>query len=109
MNQEARARGRPERNPVRVCTVRPSIDLGHVAYDFLAERRRGIRTQTAVVHALLRTIDVGEAAEADLASFLLFDDEYVRLLIELGRRDAANMRDELEDFFFGSTLFSQSP
>jgi NTE family protein len=102
MNAEAAARGRPQRNPVRVCTVRPSADLGHVAYDFLAERRRYTRTDTAVVHALLRTIDVGEAAEADLASFLLFDDEYVRLLIELGRRDAAQMRDELEDFFFGS-------
>lgn len=101
MNQEAVARGRPQRNPVRVCTVRPSVDLGHVAYDFLAARRR-IRSEAAVVHALLRTIDVGEAAEADLASFLLFDDEYVRLLIELGRKDAAHMRDELEDFFFGS-------
>jgi NTE family protein len=102
MNQEARARNRAQRNPVRVCTVRPSVDLGHVAYDFLAERRRRLRTETAVVHALLRTIDVGEAAEADLASFLLFDEEYVRLLVELGRRDAAQMRDELEDFFFGS-------
>jgi len=102
MNQEARARNRAQRNPVRVCTVRPSVDLGHVAYDFLAERRRRLRTETAVVHALLRTIDVGEAAEADLASFLLFDEEYVRLLVELGRRDAAAMRDELEDFFFGS-------
>ncbi len=102
MNREARVRGRPERNPVRVCTVRPSVDLGHVAYDFLAERRWHIRTETAIVHALLRTIDVGEAAEADLASFLLFDEEFVRVLIELGRRDAAQMRPELEDFFFGS-------
>jgi hypothetical protein len=45
---------------------------------------------------------VGEAADADLASFLLFDEAYVHVLVELGRRDAAHMRDEIADFFFGS-------
>jgi NTE family protein len=102
INQEAHARGKPARNPVRCCTVRPSIDLGRVADDFLGEKRRRVRADTAIVHAMLRAIDVGEAADADLASFLLFDEAYVHVLVELGRRDAAHMRDEIADFFFGS-------
>jgi NTE family protein len=100
INREARARHKPARNPVRVCAVRPSVDLGYVAHAYLSQRGRRTRTDTALVHALLRAIDVGEAAEADLASFLLFDANYVRELVELGRRDAAQKRDELEDFFF---------
>ncbi len=100
INKEARARNKPARNPVRVCSVRPSIDLGIVAHEYLAQRSRRIRTEGALVHALLRTIDTGAASEADLASFLLFDANYVRELIELGRRDAAQKRDELEHFFF---------
>jgi NTE family protein len=103
INQEANARGKPERNPVQTCTVRPSIDLGRVADDFLGEKRRRVRADTAVVHAMLRAIDVGENADADLASFLLFDEAYVHVLVELGRRDAAAMRDEIADFFFGSS------
>lgn len=100
MNIEAHARNKPARNPVRVCAVRPSIDLGYVAHEYLAQRSRKTRTDGALVHALLRTIDTGEASEADLASFLLFDANYVRELVELGRRDAAQKRDELEHFFF---------
>lgn len=102
INQEARLRNKPARNPVHVCAVRPSVDLGYIAHGYLAQRSRRVRTDTALVHALLRAIDVGEAAEADLASFLLFDANYVRELVELGRRDAAAKRDELEEFFFAA-------
>jgi NTE family protein len=100
INAQAQALGKPERHPVRTCVVRPSIDLGRIAHEFLTERRR--KTDSPLAHALLRFIDVGEAAEADLASFLLFDAAYVRVLVELGRRDAAHQHDELADFFFGS-------
>jgi NTE family protein len=100
INAQAQALGKPERHPVRCCVVRPSIDLGRIAHEFLTERRR--KTDSPLAHALLRFIDVGEAAEADLASFLLFDAAYVRVLVELGRRDAAHQHDELADFFFGS-------
>jgi NTE family protein len=92
----------PARNKVLVCTVRPSVDLGYIAHGYLSQRLRRLRTDTALVHALLRAIDVGEAADADLASFLLFDANYVRDLVELGRRDAAAKRDELEHFFFAN-------
>ena len=101
INEEAKSRGKPERHPVRCCVVRPSANLGQVANDFLSRKRRLLHANNALVRTLLHLLDVGEAAEADLASFLLFDDAYARLLIELGRRDAARKRDELEDFFFG--------
>jgi NTE family protein len=101
VNAVARELGKPERHPVRTCVVRPSVDLGRIAHEFLAERRR--RSDSALAVALLRFIDVGEAAEADLASFLLFDAAYVRVLVELGRRDAAQQHEELCDFFFGGS------
>lgn len=99
INAEAKARGKPERNVVRTACVRPSIDLGGIAHEYIndAERRS---EGNGMALALLRAIDAGEAAEADLASFLLFDASYARTLIDLGRRDAAQQHDELADFFF---------
>jgi hypothetical protein len=41
----------------------------------------------------------GIAAEADLLSYLFFDDCYTRHLVELGRNDAAAHADELLAFF----------
>jgi NTE family protein len=48
--------------------------------------------------AALGMLDVGEGSDADLASYLLFDGEFARVLIDLGRNDAAARRDELEEF-----------
>jgi len=96
MNEGARRLGVPERRPVRYLAVRPSVDLGRIASDQLQSQK----WKSPLGQRLLSMVDVGEAAEADLASFLLFDAQYVRVLIELGRRDAAARHDELADFFF---------
>ncbi len=101
MNAEAERLGKPQRHPVRCAVVRPSVDLGRIAHDYLSQGRGKRGSENTVAHTLLRTIDVGEASEADLASFLLFDAGYSRILIELGRRDAAMQQDELAEFFFG--------
>ncbi len=101
MNAEAARQGVPQREPVRCAVVRPSVDLGRIAHDYLTQGGAKRGTDNAVAHALLRAIDVGEASEADLASFLLFDAGYARVLVELGRADAARQRDELSEFFFG--------
>lgn len=101
MNAEAERQGKPQRLPVRTAVVRPSLDLGQIAHDLLAQGQSKRSADSTVAHALLRAIDVGEASEADLASFLLFDAGYARILVDLGRRDAEAQRDALADFFFG--------
>ena len=45
-------------------------------------------------------LDVGAGADADLASYLLFDGGFAQTLIEMGRRDAHARRDEIEAFLF---------
>jgi NTE family protein len=45
-------------------------------------------------------LDVGVGADADLASYLLFDGGFAQTLIEMGRRDAHAKRDEIEAFLF---------
>ena len=101
MNGEAERSGSPVRRPIPYAVVRPSVDLGRLAREYLSEQDK-ILGEGALMRTLLKLLDVGEAAEADLASFLLFDAKYARVLIELGRRDAAARHDELSDFFFGS-------
>jgi len=41
---------------------------------------------------ILSLLDVGEATEADLASYLLFDGAFAKKLIDLGRADAEARR-----------------
>jgi NTE family protein len=45
-------------------------------------------------------LDVGEGADADLASYMLFDGDFARILIDLGHKDAARHRDEMAEFLF---------
>jgi NTE family protein len=43
---------------------------------------------------------MGEGADADLASYLMFDGTFAKKLIDLGRADARAQRDELAAFLF---------
>jgi NTE family protein len=45
-------------------------------------------------------LDVGAGADADLASYLLFDGGFAETLIEMGRHDAHARRAEIEAFLF---------
>jgi NTE family protein len=53
-------------------------------------------------------MDVGEATEADLASYLLFDGAFAKKLIDLGRADAEARRHEISEFF-GSAAEDSAP
>ncbi len=98
VNQRALARGQAPRRVVKTLAIRPSVDIGRVAAEHLHRHRR--RLGRLLGRAFLRLLDVGEGASSDLASYLLFDGEHARSLIELGRADAAARRDELAAFLY---------
>lgn len=91
-------RGRPRRRQVKTFVLHPSMDIGILASDHL--RGHKPRLSRLFGHTALRMLDVGEGADADLASYVLFDGDFARVLIELGRSDAARHRDELAEFLF---------
>ena len=85
--------------PVADVFIRPSQDLGMLAAHVLS--RPAVKARlTGPAGYLLRRL--GEAAgrgdPSDVLSYLLFDAEYNEELMELGERDAAARKDELEQF-----------
>lgn len=99
LNARLEARGEPTRRLIRTFVVRPSLDIGRLAGEHLRAHRAEFGKLLG--RGLLNFLDVGEGADADLASYLLFDGEFTKKLLDLGRADAAARRDELEDFLFG--------
>jgi NTE family protein len=97
----AASHGHPIRKPVKTFVLHPSMDIGLLASDHL--RRHRPRLGRIIGNTALRLLDVGEGADADLASYVLFDGDFARVLIDLGHRDAARHRDELAEFLFSST------
>lgn len=77
--------------------IRPSEDIGRLAASYV--RAGKLRGSRSLVRRLLSMVDVGYATEADLASYLLFDGDFARKLIELGRADAEAKRVDLAAFF----------
>jgi NTE family protein len=72
----------------------PSQDLRVIAQKHRQELPLAIR-------ALLRGVGGRNSGESRLLSFLLFEKEYTQELIELGYRDAMNVKDQLSDFVRG--------
>ena len=96
INQQSAKRGEPPRQVVRSLSVRPTVDLGRIASDHL--RRNRARFGRVLGRAFLRLLDVGEGADADLASYLLFDGDFARRLMDLGRADARALTPEILEF-----------
>ena len=86
------------RRVIDTITIRPSVDIGSVAGEFLRKHRFHLRR--VLGRSFLRLLDVGEGTDADLASYLLFDGGFAQRLIDLGRRDAAARADELAAFLY---------
>ncbi len=99
INEAAQARGAlAKRRLLSSLVLRPSVDIGQVASEYLASNR--VRFGKSLGRAFISMLDVGAGAEADLASYLLFDGGFAETLIEMGRRDAHAKRDEIEAFLF---------
>jgi len=96
VNKEANRRGNPPYRRVHSLVVRPSQDLGKLA---AAHVRSGAIRSGGVMRRFFSLVDVGEATESDLASYLLFDGSFAKKLIDLGRSDAEARRHEIAEFF----------
>jgi len=84
---------------LRVVHVRASENIGRMAATYV-QSPEFLRRAPGVVGTLLRRIGEWDAeGEADLLSYLLFDGEFATQLIDLGRRDARALHDELCAFF----------
>jgi NTE family protein len=61
-------------------------------------QRTRLKRYSGVMARWLRRITEGadDVSESDLASYVLFDPDYVQALIELGYRDAAAKHEQLE-------------
>ena len=86
-----------EMRAIDTMVVLPSADLRDVAYEYRKELPLAVR-------ALFRGIGGGRRTESRLLSYLLFEQEYTRALIELGYRDAMSVRDELRAFVTGAPV-----
>jgi NTE family protein len=91
----------PERfiRPLRAVLVRASADIGQLAAEFVRSSSFARRTQ-GVLARFMRRLAEGEARnQADFLSYLLFDGEFARQLVELGRKDAAQQHEQLCGLF----------
>jgi NTE family protein len=85
------ARAMPYR-PVDVLAISPSRGLDEIA-------RAHLRLLPHSLRRVLAALGARDGSAAGLASYLLFEPEFVQALIELGVHDAQARRDELLGFF----------
>lgn len=88
-------------HPVETLTIQPSQDIGRIAWEVVRDTR--LRSSGGVIPVMLRrSIEFDERAErgeSDLASYVLFDPEFINRLIELGYADGARHHEQLLHLF----------
>ncbi len=95
LNRAALTRGGHLAQRVSPLVLRPSETIGGLTAEFL--RRGGVKSGGLLTRRVLSWVDSGKN-EADLGSYLLFDGEFAKMLIDLGRSDARAQRDHIIEF-----------
>ena len=85
-------------HPVQVLAIQPSQSLDEIAHKHIGALPAATRNTLKGLGAL-ETARASAGSTAALASYLLFEPDFVNALIELGERDAWARLDELEAFF----------
>ncbi len=77
--------------PVSLLALRPSRDLGRLASQYEAKLPRAFRFLT-------RGLGTRQTRSPDFLSFVLFQPDYLRALMDIGEEDAHRQADEIEAF-----------
>jgi NTE family protein len=91
-------RGMPYRR-IKTLTFTPSRDLGRLAAEYIRNSLKLKELRPIARYLLERAARDAPEAEADWASYMLFDGGFAHELIEIGRSDARARADEIRDFF----------
>jgi NTE family protein len=78
--------------------LRPSVDLGRLANEYEPELPRAFRFMT-------RGLGTRETRSNDMLSLVMFQNDYVRRLIELGEEDATRRLDDIRAFLYVGRAF----
>jgi len=86
---------------VETLVIQPSEDLGRIAWEVVRDTR--LRSSGGIVPVMIRrSVEADERAEggeSDLASYVLFDPEFINRIIELGYADGARHHEQLLHLF----------
>jgi NTE family protein len=77
--------------PVALMVLHPSVDLGRLANDYEPRLPSTLRF-------LLRGLGTPQTRSNDLLSLLMFQADFIKAVIEIGRQDAERRIDEIADF-----------
>jgi len=84
---------------IQTLTFTPSRDLGRLAGEYIRKSLALKELSTIARYLMERAGRDAQEAEADWASYMLFDGGFAHELIEIGKADARARADEIRAFF----------